>query len=61
MPRFLPPLQLVANGLKYFQLKRGWHSYDLDMTGPWDLDGLPNSSLPAVSGTPWGGRSRCSG
>lgn len=45
-----------ANGLKYFQLKKGWHSYDLDMTGPWDLDGLPSSSLPAVSGTPWGGQ-----
>jgi hypothetical protein len=45
-----------ANGLKYFQLKRGWHSYDLDMTGPWDLDGLPGSSLPPVSGTPWGGQ-----
>ena len=45
-----------ANGLKYFQLKKGWHSYDLDMTGPWDLDGLPGSSLPPVSGTPWGGQ-----
>ncbi len=45
-----------ANGLKYFQLKKGWHSYDLDMTGPWDLDGLPNSSLPPVSGTSWGGQ-----
>lgn len=45
-----------ANGLKYFHLKKGWHSYDLDMTGPWDLDGLPNSSLPPVSGAAWGGQ-----
>jgi hypothetical protein len=44
------------NGLKYFQIKAGWHSYDLDMTGPYDLDGLPGSSLPPVRGASWGGR-----
>ena len=44
-----------ADGLKYFHIKAGWHSYDLDMGGAGDLDGLPNSSLPPVRGTPWGG------
>ncbi|MBM3661625.1 MAG: hypothetical protein FJW94_01845 [Actinobacteria bacterium] len=44
-----------ADGLKYFRIRAGWHSYDLDMTGPWDLDGLPSSSLPAVRGAPWAG------
>ncbi|MFN7150037.1 MAG: hypothetical protein ACK4V6_11210 [Microthrixaceae bacterium] len=44
------------NGLKYFHIKAGWHSYDLDMTGSADLDGLPNSSLPPVRGASWGGR-----
>ena len=44
-----------ANGLKYFHIKAGWHSYDLDMAGGNDLDGLPNSSLPPVSGATWGG------
>lgn len=44
-----------ADGLKYFHIKAGWHSYDLDMTGPWDWDGLPSSSLPAVRGAPWAG------
>jgi len=43
------------DGLKYFHIKAGWHSYDLDMTGPWDWDGLPNSSLPPVRGAPWAG------
>ncbi len=45
-----------ADGLKYFHIKAGWHSYDLDMTGANDLDGLPNSSLPPVRGTAWGGQ-----
>lgn len=44
-----------ANGLKYFHIKAGWHSYDLDMTGGADLDGLPNSSLPPVRDATWGG------
>ena len=44
-----------ANGLKYFHIKAGWHSYDLDMLGGNDLDGLPGASLPPVSGTRWGG------
>jgi hypothetical protein len=44
-----------ADGLKYFRIRAGWHSYDLDMTGPWDWDGLANSSLPAVRGAPWAG------
>lgn len=44
-----------ANGLKYFHIKAGWHSYDLDMTGAGDLDGLPNSSLPPVRDATWGG------
>lgn len=44
-----------ADGLKYFHIKPGWHSYDLDMTGPWDWDGLPGSSLPPVRGARWGG------
>ena len=44
-----------ADGLKYFRIRAGWHSYDLDMTGPWDWDGLPNSSLPDVRGAPWAG------
>lgn len=44
-----------ANGLKYFHIKAGWHSYDLDMTGAADLDGLPNSSLPPVRDATWGG------
>ena len=44
-----------ANGLKYFHIKAGWHSYDLDMLGGNDLDGLPGASLPPVTGTPWGG------
>ena len=43
------------DGLKYFHIRAGWHSYSLDMTGPWDMDGLPSSSLPPVRGTPWGG------
>ena len=43
------------NGLKYFHIKAGWHTYDLDMTGPFDLDGLPGSSLPPVRGAAWGG------
>lgn len=43
------------DGLKYFHIKAGWHSYDLDMTGPWDWDGLPNSSLPPVRGAAWAG------
>ncbi len=44
-----------ANGLKYFQIRHGWHSYDLDMTGGDDLDGLPGASLPPVRDTPWAG------
>lgn len=44
-----------ADGLKYFQIQAGWHSYALDMTGPWDRDGLPNSSLPPVRGAAWAG------
>ena len=38
----------ITNGLKYFHIKAGWHSYDLDMTGGDDLDGLPGASLPPV-------------
>ncbi len=43
------------DGLKYFHIKPGWHSYTLDMTGPWDWEGLPNSSLPPVRGAAWAG------
>ena len=45
-----------ADGLKYFRVRAGWHSYDLDMTGPWDMDGLESSSLPPVRGAAWAGR-----
>ncbi len=41
------------NGIKYFEIKPGWHSYDLDMTGPWDADALI-TNLP-MRGAPWTG------
>lgn len=43
-----------ADGIKYFQIRAGWHSYDLDMTGPWDFDLLPANPTP-VRGAPWAG------
>ena len=51
-----------ANGLKYFQLKKGWHSYDLDMTGPVGPRRTAQLEPPRRSAAPPGAaRSRCCG
>lgn len=41
-------------GFKAFRLRKGWHTYDLDLTGRNDADSHIDASLPnSVSGAPW--------
>lgn len=41
-------------GVKTFWLRKGWHTYDLDLTGANDSDSHVDASRPnSVSGSPW--------
>ena len=44
-----------ADGYRYFEVFRGWHTYDLDMVGETDLEPAP-PGVPRRAGAPWSGK-----